>query len=154
MRTTERFYPLLICLTRRVIHLFHTYLWIIYYVPGMVLSVRLSEFLVKTTDKAFLLGIFPDPLGSLLKWCLSQTWCSSVPQPKFVVFYFLLWKKKKKKGNVKWLHENSSAGGQGTHCFFPPLLCRSSATLSNSATMSSSLCLSGSLFFLCEMGME
>ena len=70
MGTAEIFPALFICPMWRVIHLPHTYLWPIYCVPGMVLSVRLSEFLVKLMDKSLPSGHFLRPTWLFVKTVL------------------------------------------------------------------------------------
>ena len=74
MGTAEIFPALFICPMWRVIHLPHTYLWPIYGVPGMVLSVRLSEFLVKLMDKSLPSGHFLRPTWLFVKTVLVTNW--------------------------------------------------------------------------------
>ena len=150
MGTAEIFPALFICPMWRVIHLPHTYLWPIYCVPGMVLSVRLSEFLVKLMDKSLPSGHFLRPTwlfvktvlvtNGLVHFLLTKAFHGS----SSLCFIFFCEKKRQLgvvKGNVfgrEWRYS----------CFFPALLWTSSAT------SGSSIHISGSPFSVCEMKMR
>lgn len=58
----------------RAIYPVHTYLWVIYRVPSLVLSVWLSESLVKTVDKGLPFGHFSRPARLSVKTAPVTNW--------------------------------------------------------------------------------
>lgn len=92
-------------------------------VPGLVLSVRLSESLVKAMDDGLSSGNFPRPAWLSVKTVLVINWLVRLLSTETwrglrSLLYFLL---RKTKGHVKRLSEKSLAEGQG------PSLCPSAA---------------------------
>ena len=108
----------------RVIHLPHTYLWPIYCVPGMVLSVRLSEFLVKLMDKGLPSGHFLRHTWLFVKTVLVTNWSVHFLLTKAfhgsssLCFIFFCEKKKTKTDNLEWSKEMSLAESEGSVAFF------------------------------------
>lgn len=141
MGIVEIFPALFICPMWRVIHLPHTYLWPIYWVPGMVLSVRLSEFLVKLTDKGLPSGHFLRPTWLFVKTVLVTNWLVHFLLTKAfhgsspLCFIFFCEKKATWNGQRKCLWQRVKV-----RLLFP-----------SSATSGSSIHFSDSPFSVCEM---
>lgn len=92
----------------------HTYLWVICGVPSLVLSVRLSESLVKTMDKGLPSGHFSRPAWLSVKRVPVRNWptllltrASHSPSSLCSIFFC------GEKGKVKWPEDGSWAEGQG-----------------------------------------
>lgn len=113
---------------------FHTYLWAISFGPGMMLSVKLSEFLVKIIDNGLSSGNFPRPTWLFVKMVLVTNWLVHLLLTKTFYspssLYFIFFSDKKK---IMWsaLRTDLWQKVKGPSSF-PALLCRSCATLGSS----------------------
>lgn len=113
---------------------FHTYLWAFSYGPGMMLSVKLSEFLVKIIDNGLSSGNFPRPTWLFVKMVLVTNWLVHLLLTKTFYspssLYFIFFSDKKK---IMWSAPRTDlwqrVKGPSS---FPALLCRSCATLGSS----------------------
>lgn len=128
---------------------FHTYLWAFSYGPGMMLSVKLSEFLVKIIDNGLSSGNFPRPTWLFVKMVLVTNWLVHLLLTKTFYspssLYFIFFSDKKK---IMWSAPRTGlwqrVKGPSS---FPALLCR--------AVKPWAVCaVSDSLFSLQETGMR